>query len=173
MSAATLRPSFCIHTLLTAHAAQQLVLHHLKYHNPLKLQSDMVRGHVVLSMHPAVKHFWSPQVDMAVVQDEDEATAGHTTVRCLMGPAPQVWTLFMFFYGLGGFLVLIGLMIASTQYSLGYDLWGLYVALGGLLLGGAMYAVARSGQRLAREEMRLMKSYIQSLPWQESPKTEG
>ena len=59
-----------------------------------------VHGHIVFSIPESKRHFYSPQMDMAMEIDPDN---NKVQVRCLIGPIPNVWTMFMFFYG---FLVL-------------------------------------------------------------------
>ncbi|MCA1751444.1 MAG: hypothetical protein ABR572_12080 [Cryomorphaceae bacterium] len=161
MSDLDFRPRFRIRTSLSVEGAEKLILEKLRRHNPDDFRSAIVKGHVVLSISPEKKHFWSPQMDISIAATEkgDEEYPG-TLVRCLTAPAPAVWTMFMFFYGFAGFTVLAGLMIASSQYTLDYDLWGLWIAGGGALLGIALFAVAQTGKGLAKDEMRAMKRFV-------------
>jgi hypothetical protein len=153
-----------MHTSLTVGAAEQRLIQQLKGRNPEGFRSAIVKGHMVLSIDPVKRHYWSPQMDISITTTE-EGDEGHpaTIIRCLTAPAPAVWTLFMFLYGFAGFALLIGVIIASSQYTLGYDLWGLWIAGAGLLLGIAMFAIAQAGRTLAREEMRSMKRFVDGL----------
>lgn len=161
MSDLDFRPRFRIRTSLSVEEAEELLLENLRRRNPEDFRSAIVKGHMVLSIAPEKKHFWSPQMDISIAPIE-EGDAGYpdTLIRCLTAPAPAVWTMFMFFYGFAGFAALVGLMIASSQYTLGYDLWGLWIAGGGLLLGAVLFAVAQTGKGLAKEEMRSMKRFV-------------
>ena len=161
MSEMDFRPRFRFRTSLSVEAAEALLLEKLRRDNPEDFRSAIVKGHMVLSIAPEKKHFWSPQMDISIAEIE-AGDEGHpdTLVRCLTAPAPAVWTMFMFFYGFAGFAALVGLMIASSQYTLGYDLWGLWIAAGGLLLGIVLFAVAQTGKGLAKEEMRSMKRFV-------------
>lgn len=161
MSDLDFRPRFRIVSNLSFEDAEQLLLLHLRKHNPGDLRSAIVKGHIVLCMPPQKQHFWSPQMDISIAQaEEDDPAYPATVIRCLTAPAPAVWTMFMFFYGFAGFTVLVGLMIASSQYTLGYDLWGLYIALGGAVLGLGLFMLAQTGKRLAKEDMKGMKNFV-------------
>jgi uncharacterized membrane protein len=96
-------------------------------------------------------------MDISIRPDED---SGVTVIRCLLAPAPVVWTMFMFFYALAGFGALVGFMIASSQYSLDKDMWGLWMAGGSLVVGLVLFVFAQFGKRLSYEEMKLFKRFI-------------
>ena len=164
MPTSAFRPYFRIETILEPDEAQNALIKALKENNPYRFESAIVKKHIVLSMHRSIRRFWSPQLDISISRaDEDERK--HTLIRCLLGPAAQVWTLFMFFYGFAGFALLVGLMIACTQYTLKYDLWGLWIALCGVVLGVAMFIVAQVGKGIARSEMIMMKEFVESVKW--------
>ncbi|NEQ51066.1 MAG: hypothetical protein F6K11_13180 [Leptolyngbya sp. SIO3F4] len=112
--------------------------------------------HIVLRMNPDERHFWSPQADVNLETQED----GTTLVRCLFGPAPTVWTMFMFFYALLGVTALLGLMIGSSQWSLEESAWAFWLVPVALVLGSLLYFAAWEGKRLAHEEMRQLKHFL-------------
>lgn len=161
MSDLDFRPRFRIRTSLSVDEAEQLLLEKLRRNNPENLKSAIVKGHMVLSVDPDKQQFWSPQMDVSIAATEPgDEEYPDTLIRCLTAPAPAVWTMFMFFYGFAGFALLVGIMIASSQYTLGYDLWGIWIAVAGLVLGLAMFAIAQTGRSLAKEEMRSMKRFV-------------
>ncbi len=164
MPASAFRPYFRLETNMQPDDAQSALITALKESNPYRFESAIVKKHIVLSMHRKIRKFWSPQLDISIASDEASG-AQRTIIRCLLGPASQVWTLFMFFYGFAGFALLVGLMIASTQYTLHYDLWGLWVALFGIVLGASMFIAAQVGKGIARSEMLLMKEFVESVKW--------
>jgi uncharacterized membrane protein len=99
-------------------------------------------------------------MDISISEDDDE---DHTVIRCLLAPAPVAWTMFMFFYALTGFGALVGFMIASSQFSLDKEMWGLWMALGSLALGLALFLVAQGGQKLSKDEMLRLRHFIVDL----------
>lgn len=96
-------------------------------------------------------------MDISVKPDEDSED---TIIRCLLAPAPVVWTMFMFFYALAGFGALVGFMIASSQYSLDKEMWGLWLGLGSIVFGLALFLIAQTGKKLARNEMNQLKYFF-------------
>jgi len=132
----------------------------LKSENPEGFGSSHIKGHIILSIHPSKSHFWSPQMDISIREDDEEH---HTVIRCLLAPAPVVWTMFMFLYALTGFGALVGFMIASSQYSLDKEMWGLWLAVGSIILGVALFLVAQGGKKLSQEEMYRLRHFIADL----------
>lgn len=122
--------------------------------------STFVKGHFIIRIHESKRHFWSPQMDISIRKDDE---SDDTVVRCLLAPAPVVWTMFMFFYALAGFGALVGFMIASSQYSLDKDMWGLWMAGGSAIFGVLLFVFAQFGKRLSHDEMRLFKSFIDEM----------
>lgn len=115
-----------------------------------------VRNHLTLDLPGWKKHYYSPQMDLNLEEDE----LGGTLVRCLIAPAPNIWTLFMFGYGLLGFAALIGLMIGLSQWQLDKNMWGFWVLLGAAMGGGILHLAILEGQRMARDEMRTLKQFL-------------
>jgi len=161
MSELTFRPRFRIETSLSCQEVEELIDTKLKSDNPESFGSSHIKGHIILSIHPSKKHFWSPQMDISIREDDDEP--GVTIIRCLLAPAPVVWTMFMFFYALAGFGALVGFMIASSQYSLDKDMWGIWMGCGFLLLGIVLFMVAQGGKKLSKEEMYTLRHFILDL----------
>lgn len=86
-------------------------------------------------------------MDISTCKDEDE---DHNIMSCFLAPAPVVWTMFTFFYALAGFAALVGFMFALSQFSLDKEMWGLWMALGSLALGLALFLVAQGEQNSQR-----------------------
>ncbi len=99
-------------------------------------------------------------MDISIRKDDEE---DHTVIRCLLAPAPVVWTMFMFFYALTGFGALVGFMIASSQYSLDKEMWGLWMALGSVAIGIILFLIAQGGQKLSKDEMYRLRHFIVDL----------
>lgn len=158
MSDLTFRPRFRIETTLSCEEVEQLIANKLESENPEAFGSTYTKEHFIIRIHPSKKHFWSPQMDISVREDDDDVNV--TVIRCLLAPAPVVWTMFMFFYALTGFGALVGFMIASSQYSLEKDMWGLWMGIGFILFGVALYLFAQFGKSLSRDEMHKMKAFI-------------
>ena len=160
MSELNLRPRFKIETALTTDQAEERIRRLLKG-GPC-YETTFTRGHYVIRIPEAERHYWSPQMDISVYYDDYHET---TQVRCLLAPAPAVWTMFMFFYSFVGFGVLFGLLIGSSQYRLDQYPWGFWMALVSFILFVMLFGVAQFGKSLSKEEMRRMKNFIYQVEW--------
>lgn len=114
-------------------------------------------GFATLTVPDQQRHYWSPQLTVSV-----EALEGRegSLVRGLYGPAPAVWTMFVFFYSLVGF-VLLAVLIAGLSYlSLGLSgsllWWALVLAV--VLL--SLYLVSFFGQRLGHGQMEILHDFL-------------
>ena len=82
-------------------------------------------------------------------------------VRVLIGPEPSVWTLFMFFYTVGGLAITLGLVFGTSQYMLGHSTWWFMLIPAGLLLMGFFYFAGLAGKSKASEQMLELKSFVE------------
>lgn len=87
--------------------------------NPYGLQNKAVANHFIISFPKKYRHFWSPTIDL----NFSENTANQTQVRVLFGPAPAIWTFFMFGYAVAALLIIGGLVLGYSQYILGHRAW--------------------------------------------------
>lgn len=125
--------------------------------NPDRIIVRKAQDHMVLDIPNEDRHFWSPHMDLNVERDE---ALQSTLVRCLIGPSPTVWTMFMFFYGLFGFVGFIGLMLGMSQWTLNKAPWGLWFVPLAMIGIGLMYYISYKGKALSRAEMMKLKTFI-------------
>ena len=150
------RPRFKFSTPLPAEEVMKRVFDHADSAESEEVQIKMVHKHLTLDIPSSKKNYYSPQLDLNLEVKEE----GGTLVRCLIAPAPNVWTLFMFGYGVLGFAAVIGLMLGLSQWQLDRTMWGFWVVGISLGLGGLLHLAILEGQRLARDEMRLLKHFL-------------
>jgi len=106
--------------------------------------------HILLFISEEVRKFWSPFVSMEFNSGEQPDT---TRIRGVIGPAPNVWIMFMSGYAFLGFLTFVALMLGISQLIIRHDPWGFYVLPGlGLLVAG-WYGLSQLGKRLASREI--------------------
>jgi hypothetical protein len=149
------RPRFKFTTTLTPEEIINSVADQLKNNNPEGYVARMISYHITMRIAIAKRHFWSPQMDINL-----ERTERDTIVRCLIGPVPTVWTLFVFIYsilGLGGF---VALMIGFSQWSLNHYAWGFWFAPFSLVGCGLMFWFAQWGKSMAKAQMRGLKLFF-------------
>ena len=78
----------------------------------------IVDGHIYISVPKAKDHFWSPQLHLEILEQEDNTSL----LKGLFGPKPQVWTLFMFVHFIVGTSFLGFAILLYTRWSLDKDI---------------------------------------------------
>ncbi|RPD91783.1 GTP-binding protein [Aureibaculum marinum] len=81
--------------------------------NKYEFRTKMSDSHIIIDVPKNEDHFWSPQLQIEIVEEE-----GKAFLKGLFGPKPQVWTMFMFFHFIVGLAFFVFLIMAYTQYSL-------------------------------------------------------
>lgn len=99
--------------------------------------------------------YWHPQLTLRIEQED-----GETFLNGLFGPHPNVWTFFMFLYGLGASIILFVGMFGIVQLTLGthsYFIWfnflGLFIILG-------TYTASKIGQEYSKEHTKSMIRFV-------------
>ena len=94
-------------------------------------------------------HFWSPQLSLSF----DDGEGGGTVISGIYGPNSNVWSLFIYGYGVSGLTGLFSGIFGFTQLSVGHYAWGLWI-FGVAMLGAlALYLAAQYGQKLGAQQM--------------------
>ncbi|GAB4547015.1 MAG: hypothetical protein Tsb0013_06370 [Phycisphaerales bacterium] len=147
MSVAPIRPRFelrpagvidaCIDALRAAFEGQGAYVYRALDH------------HVDITIARDQRKLWSPCVHL---EFEREPDTGSTLVHALIGPHPNVWTLYAVTTLHLLLLVVFAVPFGLVQVSLGHAPWALWIALGGVAGVGGMYAISQVGRRLARED---------------------
>lgn len=142
--------------------------------------SQRAGRHMTLTVTPAVRHFWSPWLNLefelpAPPAPAPDITGGEDSVETApyappaggslharFSPAPSLWTGFMAVYftlATAGFLAL---MWAAAQWTMGSPPTLLWVTLGCFLGCGGCWWVSRVGQKLAHEQMHLLRHAVEN-----------
>lgn len=104
-------------------------------------------NHVSIHYKKAHQEFFTPHIDLTLDTHEEG-----TLVRGLIGPKPQIWTLFTFAHGISGVLALAGIMIGLSQLGMqkpAHALWLLPIAG---VISLATYLLAQFGQKIAYDQ---------------------
>lgn len=111
--------------------------------------------HAVLLVPEADRHFWSPTLDLELVDE------GHgVRLWGRFGPHPDVWVLFLGLYAVSAFSVIAGLVLGGSQALLEQEPWGLLIALGSLSFGLLVYAASFFGQRVGHAQMIILETFL-------------
>lgn len=115
-----------------------------------KYCSKIVDGHIIIDVPAEENHFWSPQLNIEIENNNSEKTI----VKGLFGPKPQVWTLFMFFHFAVACAFIGFSVMAYVQYTLKEDYkMALMVVIGLPILWIIMYFLGRIGRRKGHKQM--------------------
>lgn len=129
--------------------------------NGLKNPNCTVRGRAIpgfasITLPPDERTLWSPQLTLMYEPAEDPQKS---LIRGLFGPAPGIWTFFMFLYIGLGFIGMCLLIYGLVLRTLGEDanvLWMVPLCLAAIM---GLWIVARTGQRLARHQMHVLRDF--------------
>lgn len=113
-------------------------------------------NHVHMNICRPHQRIWSPHLNLEVVPANEEGALIHGH----FGPRQDIWSLFMALYAIGGFVALMGLMIAASQWSLGMPANALWLVVGGGILAGLVYTLALIGQMLSQEQMAMLLQFV-------------
>ena len=157
MSAIELRPRFRMETELTPHEIIERFRVCLKEQNPGRLQATLMDSHILLRFPKIRQKLWTPQLDIMLEHDLEKRV---NLLRCLIAPAPGVWTMFMFFYISFAFIAMLGLMIGTTQITLGNPVWGFWLVAGSAVGALLFWFLAQQGKEISKSEMQELKVFL-------------
>lgn len=128
--------------------------------NALKLEHSACKGTVSngflsLRPHDIELHYWSPYLTVNLEEDEQG-----TTARCLFGPSPGVWTMFIFFYAIVGFAIVIISIIGLSNWSLGDSAKILWLVPFLIMFFLTLYLVSFLGQKRGNHQMRHLHDFV-------------
>lgn len=153
----SIRPRFRVVLPLTPEQILKRIRRGLKAEDA-KCNGKAVHGFATLRIPEKDRHYWSPQ--LTVMVEESEEGEG-SLVRGLYGPAPSVWTMFVFFYSAIGFAILVVTVVGTSHWSLGQPatiLWWVPVLLVILL---SLYLVSFFGQKLGHDQMETLHTFLE------------
>lgn len=119
----------------------------------------------VIKLRKDSDKFWAPQLQIRVEKDEDEPDK--IVIRGLFGPKSAIWTLFMFCYGLGGAIILTTGIYGWIELALGIGSFWVWTNLLGFLLLIVPYLLAQFGQRISKNHMRVLRTFMETVVTEE------
>lgn len=112
-----------------------------------------------LFVDDADRHLWTPYLSVQA----EEAPDGKTRLHGRFAPYPEVWTFFIFAYGVAWFAVLFGGAFGYAQWASGesaWGLWGVWIGLPAVIL---LHVASAVGQRLGDDDMRTLADRLERL----------
>ena len=115
---------------------------------------------VELNVLKRERHFWSTSLSVTVSAAEEGAGS---VVHGLVGPNPNLWTLFaMTYMGLLTLLMFVGIF-GLIQWSLDLNPWGLFVVPIFIAAMVMMFGLSRIGQRLAAPQTSMLREFLEDV----------
>lgn len=155
MSSVELRPRFRYTTALSHDEIADRIRAYQK-EKPVARLSSATEYHVTIRIPKTDQHYWSPQLDISMEEDEDGLF-----LRCLVGPSPSVWTKFVFFYAVIGFVALIGSILGMSQMMIEKMPTGFIAFPIAIAAFVVVYSMGQTGKQLGRDETILLKNFFE------------
>ena len=118
-----------------------------------------VEHHIFLKIPKQQQHFWSPQLDLEIYEEE-----GQTLLKGLFGPKPAVWTMFMFFhFAVASLFIAFGIW-AYTNASLN-ESYALQLVLMAVMVltWFVLYFAGRMGKSAGKKEMHQLHGFMRKV----------
>ena len=154
-----LKPRFVLH-----HSEEkELVL--TKFRNAFEHAETTLRGkvvddHIVVDVAKADEHFWSPQLQLEILENDDKTSA----VKGLFGPKPQLWSLFMFIhFGVAlAFAVFATMLYTDISLNQDYTL-SLILTIAMPILWILFYLFGRWGKKKGHNQMVELDAFMKKV----------
>lgn len=145
---------------ITTKESPQVVLEQIKKNlqdRSLYLQGQVIQEHAFIRIPEDQQHYWSPELHVWAREQDDE-----TIVYGVMGPKPKIWTMFMFLYTGVLTMAFFGSSYGIIQLMLGIKADFMWSIPFGLIAIALVYAAAKYGQYKGKEQMELLKDFLES-----------
>lgn len=159
MSSFRLRPKFDIIVDSKANDIIQTAKTRLKQQDA-PCTGIAMQDHITLRILQQERHFWSPQLSILLISDDE---SNQTAIKAVYGPMPNVWTFFTLSYLAISVLAVFISIIGFSQYSLGLEskiLWVLPVLAFFALF---LYFLSQFGQKLGAEQMFTLHHFFEEV----------
>ncbi len=128
--------------------------------NANDLRGKIVGKHIVIDVPEATEHFWSPQLQLQLEEQENQPTL----IRGHYGPKPNLWTLFMFIHF--GIAVVFAIFATKlfTDISLEQDhSTALIFTIAMPVVWILFYLFGRWGKQKGESQMRELDAFVKEV----------
>jgi hypothetical protein len=119
---------------------------------------SIIDNHITLDIPALHRHYWSPQLNFRI--EPDYHNPNHTVVKGLIGPRPEVWTMFMFTYFSIGVLGTVGSIYGVTQWMLDEQNIIIYAMPLAAVIMLTAYKAGKYGEKLGSEQIETLKQFV-------------
>ena len=124
------------------------------------IEGRIIGNHIVLDISAKDVHYWSPQLNFRIEEDEDDPS--HSIMAGLIGPRPAVWTMFMFIYFSIGIIGFIIGSIGVSRWLLGEFSYLLLAFPIAFLFMLTAYKSGKYGESLAIDQTETLKEFVRA-----------
>ena len=156
MSVAQMRPTFTLRATQTTPEFIQCFRKRVT-DNSLGYDCQFTTHHVIVSLQPSQRHFWSPWMNLEIRE-----TGEGSEIFGRFSPHPSIWTAIMFSYLAIATICFFAIMFGISQQLAGQSPWAYVVIPIGLIIAAVLWLASKAGQRLAVDEMQQMRSIVES-----------
>jgi len=122
-----------------------------------KYCSKISGNHIFLDIPENENHFWSPQLQVEITKNQESKTI----IKGILGPKPQVWTMFMFFHFIVAALFVVFFVWFYVNWTLEKNTNFQLIMLGVLpVLWILLYAFGQSGKKLGYKQMVELDDFL-------------
>ncbi len=154
MNKIEIRPRFNIESTLNLNEIVGRITQEVEKCNG-KCKINLVKNHIIFKIPEEMQHFWSPELSIEIEESNDRSL-----LRCILGPKPSIWTMYVAFYAVSIFIGLVGLVLGLAQWAIGMDPVGLWLLPLSLILTLFAYIIAFTGQKLSYNEMVFLRTKL-------------
>lgn len=121
-----------------------------------KYCSKMVGNHIVIDIPKEEEHFWSPQLNVELVEQENA-----TVVKGILGPKPKIWTMFMFVHFAVATAFVVFFVWFYVNWSLGkpYNLQ-MIMLIAMPVIWVILYFLGQFGKKFAYNQMLELDKFL-------------
>ncbi len=123
--------------------------------NKQDVRGRLVNNHVYLQLPESEQHYWSPELHVTVLEEENG-----TTVKGIAGPNGKVWATFMVFYGLAIMLFIFGGSLGLSELYLGMSSLWIWSIPASFTLYAFIFVAAKYGQRLGAAQLIQLREFL-------------
>ena len=154
------RPRFKVYTKASKIELIKTIKNHLALNNK-EIGGYANQEFAMVRLRKDKQKYWAPQLQIR--WEDDEENKELIVVRGIIGPRPNIWTMFMFFYGLSGaLLITLGTYAVSEYYVTGASNWIWSIPFA-LLLALGTFIASKIGQQISKEHLIEIYKFINSV----------
>lgn len=155
MSSFRLRPRFKHYTSSSQEEIEKMVVDEMN-NDEDKCDLSVRSGHIVIRILEADRHFWSPQLNLSIEEEE-----GKTLIHGFYGPNPHTWALFTYGYVILGIVFTFVGIWGLSKWTLDKAAPELWLLLLIAILALLIYIFAQFGQKIGAEQMYKLHFFYQ------------